>query len=334
MNTQLPDGYAIRPPTDQDLPALAALDAAHTRHAVGTALRTENEIRIEWKAPYFDLETDARIVVSERGEIVGWCEVYDQVPHTRTSSRLRLLPDADGWVAGWLLDWCIERARAGAKKAAPGQPVVLTQGAYEGEDALIERLRSVGFTHARSFLRMRIEMTSPPQPAEWPDGIVARTLVPGEDDRPVVELICDAFRDHWGYVEVPFEEELEEWKQWIHEDEDFDTDLWFLALDNDHEAIVGTCQCYPFSGEDRETGLVDVLGVRQAWRRRGLATAMLLHAFGAFYDRGIRNVELGVDSESPTGAMRLYERAGMHLAWTIHVYELELRAADEVPSER
>jgi mycothiol synthase len=42
-------------------------------------------------------------------------------------------------------------------------------------------------------------------------------------------------------------------------------------------------------------------------------------------------VELGVDSESLTGATRLYERAGMRLVWTNRVYELELRGAAEGP---
>jgi len=39
---------------------------------------------------------------------------------------------------------------------------------------------------------------------------------------------------------------------------------------------------------DAERGLIDVLGVRPAWRRRGIGRALLLHAFGAFSRRGVR----------------------------------------------
>ena len=327
MKPRLPNGHSVRAASADDISELAALDAAHTRRAVGKALRTENEIRVEWKSPTFDPRTDSQVVLSSDGEIVGWCEVYDQAPYVRISSRLRVAPGTDSRIAEWLIDWAVGRAREGAEKASPNVRVVLTQGAYEGDSESVARLEAAGFVHVRSFHRMRIEMAEPPPAPDWPEGIVVRTLVPGQDDRAAVEAMVDVFRDHWGYVETPFEEELEEWKQWIHEDEDFDADLWFLACGASGE-IAGFCQCYPFAGEDRSTGLVDELGVRRAWRRRGLATALLRLAFRAFYERRVPNVELGVDSESLTGATRLYERAGMRLVWTNRVYELELRAAD------
>jgi ribosomal protein S18 acetylase RimI-like enzyme len=331
MFNNLPKGFAARSPTEDDLHALAALDAAHTRQTVGVSLRTENEIRIQWKAPTFDPATDSQVVLSREGVIVGWCEVYDFEPHTRIASRLRLLPGVDERVPRHLVDWAVARARAGAAQAPAGSPTSMTQSAYEGDLAAAARLEATGFRYVRSFLRMRIEMDQPPSAPEWPEGIEVRVLVPGQDDRAAVEAVRDIFQDHWGYVETPLEDDIEEWRQWIHEDEDFDTDLWFLAMDGDE--IAGLCQCYPFSGEDRSTGLVDELGVRRAWRKRGLATALLRHAFRTFYDRGVPNVELGVDAENPTGATRLYERAGMRLVWKSHVYELKLRASDDTATE-
>ena len=38
---------------------------------------------------------------------------------------------------------------------------------------------------------------------------------------------------------------------------------------------------------------------------------------------------LGVDSESPTGATRLYERAGMHVERHFGIYQKTLREGDE-----
>jgi mycothiol synthase len=40
--------------------------------------------------------------------------------------------------------------------------------------------------------------------------------------------------------------------------------------------------------------------------------------------RGVRSVGLGVDAQNPTGATRLYERAGMHVVFEAIVYEKEL----------
>jgi mycothiol synthase len=69
---------------------------------------------------------------------------------------------------------------------------------------------------------------------------------------------------------------------------------------------------------------VAMLGVRPAWRRLGLGQALLLHAFGAFHAGGKRKVFLGVDSENPTGATRLYERVGMHVRLEDIVYAKDL----------
>ena len=324
MNTRLPAGWQSRAAAKTDLPALAMLDVAHTKHAVGRALRTENEIRIEWKSPTFDLQTDSQIVLDPDGQIAGWCEVYDFAPHTRIPSRLRLDPSRDDDIAAtWLIDWAVARARQALAKAPAGASVIHTQGAYQSLPQLIGTLEDAGFSYARSFLRMMIEMSELPPAPSWPDGIVVRPMVAGDDDRAAVAAIRDAFQDHWGHVETPFEEDLEEWKQWIHEDEDFDTDLWFLAMDGDE--IAGFCQCYPVVGDDPKVGLVDELGVRRPWRGRGIASALLQHAFRAFYQRGKPIVELGVDSQSPTGATRLYDKAGMVPVWANNVYEMELK---------
>lgn len=326
MSIELPRGFQPRAATETDIPELAALDAAHTKHAVGSVLRTENVIRIEWKSPTFDPEKDSQIVLNQDGNIIGWCEVYDAAPHTRLRSQLRIDPAlGDEAIAGWLIDWAISRARNSVAKAPDGEQIILTQGSYQTTPQLTALLENAGFSYVRSFLRMKIEITELPVAPNWPDGIIVRPMIAGEDDRAAVAASRDVFQEHWGYIETPFEEDLEEWKQWIHEDEDFDTDLWFLAMDGDE--IVGFCQCYPVVGDDPKVGLVDELGVRKHWRGRGIATALLQHAFRAFYQREKSIVELGVDSQSPTGATRLYEKAGMSVSWINNIYELELRRA-------
>ena len=53
--------------------------------------------------------------------------------------------------------------------------------------------------------------------------------------------------------------------------------------------------------------------MRKPWRRRGLGETLLRAAFRELYLRGRRRVGLGVDAENVTGALRLYERVGMHV---------------------
>ena len=75
---------------------------------------------------------------------------------------------------------------------------------------------------------------------------------------------------------------------------------------------------------------MDVVGVRRPWRGRGLGLALLRHAFGEFFRRGIGRVELSVDAESLTGAPRLYHRAGMRVLQTYILHEKELRPGNDL----
>ena len=72
-------------------------------------------------------------------------------------------------------------------------------------------------------------------------------------------------------------------------------------------------------------GWVGMLGVRRPWRRRGLGELLLRTAFAEFARHGETRVGLGVDAESETGATRLYESAGMTLAFRINVFRKDLR---------
>jgi mycothiol synthase len=75
---------------------------------------------------------------------------------------------------------------------------------------------------------------------------------------------------------------------------------------------------------DAVVGWISILGVRRPGRRRGLGEALLRHAFRELHTRGLRRVGLSVDAESPTGAMRLYERVGMRVAVRSDTWDRQL----------
>jgi ribosomal protein S18 acetylase RimI-like enzyme len=82
-----------------------------------------------------------------------------------------------------------------------------------------------------------------------------------------------------------------------------------------------------YAKRNGDWGWIGMLGVREGWRRRGLGLALLRESFRRFRSTGETTVALGVDVENPTGATRLYERAGMRVLWQADVWEKELRAA-------
>lgn len=143
-----------------------------------------------------------------------------------------------------------------------------------------------------------------------------------EDIQRAYEAIEESMLDHFAHTPRPFEE-------WRHDmvREGFDPALWFFALDGDQVAGVALCRIW---NEETAQGWITQLGVRIPWRKRGLGSALLHHAFSTFFQRGFKRVGLGVDGESLTGAQRLYERAGMHVTMRVGRYEKELRSGREL----
>jgi ribosomal protein S18 acetylase RimI-like enzyme len=118
-----------------------------------------------------------------------------------------------------------------------------------------------------------------------------------------------------------------DWQNRMTNREAFDPSLWFIAWDGDQ--IAGYSLCRYRMG----IGWVGSLGVRRPWRKHGLGMALLLHSFGEFHKRGMNTVGLGVDASNPTGATRLYQKAGMQIAAEYVIYEKEIRPGREISVE-
>jgi GNAT superfamily N-acetyltransferase len=112
--------------------------------------------------------------------------------------------------------------------------------------------------------------------------------------------------------------------------EGFDPTLWFLAMDGPSGEIAGICLCRAQAYNDPNVGWVNILAVRRPWRKRGIGLALLRHAFGELYRRGKNMAGLGVDAENLTGALRLYENAGMHVHRAFDLFEKEVRPGREI----
>jgi mycothiol synthase len=250
------------------------------------------------------------------GRIAGYADLSDDaLEHRRFSVDLRVPPgkDADA-IAAALLDAVEVRSVELATDEASVR--VFLSSADEVGRRLVEQRGYEPFRHS---FRMQIEFDGElPEPV-WPEGVVVRCFVPGQDDVAVYEAQDAAFVDHFEHSRSPYEN----WRGRAF-GESFDPSLWFLAVDGDE--IAGVSLCRAESGAGGELGWVNTLGVRPPWRRRGLGRALLLRSFAELRARGKRGVGLGVDALNPTGAVRLYEGAGMHVARRYDQYEKTLTA--------
>jgi mycothiol synthase len=291
----------------------------------GAAGASVADLRRYWEDPKRDLATDNWVVAGEAGHLVAGAELYEFPPYTEYEYELYVDPTYQGrGIGAHLRDLVEVRCRETMHLAPPGERVYLLTPVWAQDDAGRAVLERDGFRHVRDWSRMEIELSALPTEAQWPDGISVCSMTLGQDERAVWLAVEDAFQDHWGYAPLPFDE----WHYYkIENVAGFDPALYFLAIDEASAEIAGIALCRSESPGDAQSGYVVDLGVRRAWRRRGLALALLQHAFREFYLRGKRRAVLTVDAQSLTGADRVYERAGMSVTLRQLYFEKELRPA-------
>ena len=326
----LPEGFTCRGATIQDLEPAVALFNRWSRAAIGRDEFADlNAVREEWLTPGVDLEEDTRLVFTPEGQLAGYVEVWKTAqPMVHPELWGRVDPDhQDRGIGTWLIQWAEQRARRILPEIPVEQRFAPYVGAYRQVDKAKRLFEDMGYRHIRSFYHMLIQMDAPVPDPNFPAGITLRTFNPETDVEAVYRARTDAFRDHFGFAEPPFEEGLQRFKhRWVNQD--VDSTLMFLAMDGDE--IAGVSLCRPHAFYDTEVGWVGSLGVRREWRKRGLGLALLRHSFQEFYRRGKRKVGLGVDAQNLTGALRLYENAGMHVDQAFDLYEKELRPGIEI----
>ncbi|MGE5377357.1 MAG: GNAT family N-acetyltransferase [Bacteroidota bacterium] len=330
----LPHGFTARGVNLDDAEQALILFNRWSRSIIGRdELNDVQALRNEWNSPGFDSAQDVRVVFSPKGHMVGYVEVWTTMkPPVHPWIWGRIDPEYENMGIGtWLLQWAGQHAIHALPEVPEGLRFAPRVGTYREAEGSRKLFEDLGFHYIRSSYHMLIEMDAPiPEPA-FPEGILLRTFNPETDAEAVYRADADAFRDHFGFVEQPFETGFKRFKHFTIEAEDFDPSLWFLAMDGDQ--IAGFNLCRPHSHDDPQMGWVGELGVRRPWRKQGLGLALLRHSFNEFYRRGKRKVGLGVDAQNLTGALRLYERAGMHVQQAFDQYEKELRPGREISVE-
>lgn len=328
MDASPPDGLRERAPHPDDLEAVLDLIDACDIEDIGMPDYSLADLESDWAHVRFELADDARLLVDAAGRPRAYIAVRQHEPGRRFWGDLYVHPDArDGEAHRWGAAFAESRAAALAESADAS--VFLY--AEDGSD-LAALLADRGYDDVRRMYRMEREFdiapTSDgdlPAPRDLPDGIEIRTF-DRADARRVHAAVEEAFTDEWGFVEQPFEE----WAARKLDHADFDPSTWWVAWDGAEVAGVVLASV----AEGLQGAWISTVGVRRPWRGKGLALALLRTAFRALAARGVASVALGVDSENPTGATRLYERAGMHVATCWVRYERPAGPAPPVSGDR
>lgn len=289
-------------------------------------LPTVDQLRLDYEhTDEFDPRRD--VLLAEIDEIIvaaGWTDV-------RTRDDGRGHHQMEGWVRpAWrrnrlgraLLGWTEARAEEVAR--VDGRPRERVLSAWPDEDQVgaVALYESAGYRIVRFGFMMVRDLTEPIPDRSLPEGLEVRPVDPA-DHRRIWDADVEAFVDHWNHGERT-DADFERW----YASPDLDTSLWQVAWDGDE--VAGSVMPFVFANENVELGIqrgwLEHISVRRAWRRRGLASALIARSLVALREQGLTQAALGVDAENISGALRVYESLGFRRHRTGVSYRKEFTA--------
>jgi len=294
-----------RAPHPEDLDLVAAVYRDYETALTGSVDAARADLEGYLELPDCDRTETALLVDGD--DVVG--SVYVQAEHLGKDVYVDVVvaPDHRRRLA---TEAGVAHAAAAADRivAARGESGWTLRITHPREDeVLAEVLRGHGLEPVRQFFRMQIDSDSPDIPGSMPEPPAGVELVVRDDEatrRAFWALDNEAFLDHWNFTPSPYED----WWEHFSAGNARDPEGWWLATVDGEPA--GFC-ILDESRAELGQGYVSVLGVRRAYRGRGIASWLLRRAFVYYRERGRDATLLGVDAESLTGAVGVYERVGM-----------------------
>ncbi|HLY15286.1 MAG TPA: GNAT family N-acetyltransferase [Candidatus Limnocylindrales bacterium] len=324
VKASLPAGVDARPfePGADDESLVALIHTSHRLDDVDDLPSLESFRSEQAHFDGFDPRRDVLVVEAEGGLRAG-ARITAAIRSGRGSYRF------EGWVApAWrgrgigraLLAWIEERAaEIAAVDGRPGPGILETwiDATQAGAVALFEEH---GYAIGRYGLLMTRDLGAPLEPPALPDGLEIRPVEPAHH-RQIWDADTEAFRDHWNSAERT-EADFEGW----FAEPEINTSLWRVAWDG--AEVAGAVMPSIWPAENRTLGIrrgwLDHVSVRRPWRRRGLASALIVHAMAGLRAAGMTQAALGTDAENLTGAVRVYERLGFERTRTTVNYRKSL----------
>ena len=221
---------------------------------------------------------------------------------------------------GELLDWAEQTAVPLHDERFPGRPLSLSSGCLSRNAGAVALHEQRGYQPVRWFHSMTRDLSAAIPAAIIPAGVEISGYAPERAEHALL-VRNESFRDHWESTETS----TQSWARFLASPA-FRPGLSFLAYQGSEP--LGMLISREHDAYNRATGHRDLhialVGTRAAGRKRGIATALLMTAMSAARAEGYDQASLGVDADSLTGAVRLYELAGFTVALTWTAYRKQL----------
>lgn len=299
----------FRPLGDSDYDALADLfnEASIVDHRAQQ--QVGKEIREDFESLPISLDSDT-LAVWDGEQLVGAVYSYYLPSDVREERCYVMGTVRPAWrgrgIGRQLMEWGLARAEAVLNASAVQIPKFIRIEVAEANESTKRLLTRAGLQPIRYFADLHRPLHDVPSPTATTTTtgvrIVPWELARNEEARLVKNEI---FQDHWGSTPMT----TEWWESWTL---GFGAriDLSFFAI-NDDDEIVAYLLTHRFDNDDALLGAkyawIHNIGTLKAWRGRGIASGLITTALRAYAAEELDMAALNVDSDSPTGAYRVYE---------------------------
>jgi len=315
MNPGLPappslPAHTWRPVRPEDAAALFQLELDCAPFDGGTSITTVAEQKAKLEEAGDKLATDTLCAVDSAGRLAAaaWVTCDDGFAHEyRAFLDGKVHPKYRGRGLGsFILQWVEARARQILSERKNDRPAVLRFDFYDRSDDALELFEQHGYRFAFAEDEMRHELSLPMQAVHLPDGLSVATWTSQRATR-FFDVYEDAFRERPGFPN--WDEDI--WRQAFTGGAGFRPDLSLLLLQGREAVGYALCHVEVEGAEDSaDVGWIVQMGVRPAWRRRGLGSALLREVMRRFQADGLRWAALEVNTDNEA-ALLLYQRLGL-----------------------
>lgn len=319
----------MRPLTMDDIPAMVeVVNRGNVADGIPQVVAAD-ELVEDLSGDAYDLARRSQAAVAADGTLVGFSTVEhtpaaelgfdEQTCHVDGSVDPRWRRQGIGTS---LLGWSVECSTGVLRAADDDLPKRIRFGVHEAVPDIATIAGRAGFVPVRWFEDLVRSLDGElPAPTEV-DGLRIERWPIGRDEE-LREVKNEAFRDHWGSSRST----AQEWQVQLH-GHTGRPGLSFVAYDEASGAPVALLVTARFPDDDAVLGRVDgwvqTLATLRPWRGRGVGSTLIAHALRAYVDEGFTHASIGVDSENPSGAARLYRNLGFELDRRAVVFQLEL----------
>lgn len=289
--------YTVRNYRPSDYDNYVKFKTAAAKLPSGGESRTPEAIREILHRPGYCPEQDLLVAIAS-GEIIGATEIVPELASDRVILNYFILPEHGG--QGLEEPLFNQAVRRGKELGAKAARVNVRQENTAAQRLLLE----LGFRKVKRYLELKLSLAGVEIPDTAAGTYSVEHLQPGDEEK-LAQLQNRSFADNWEYNPNTAEEITESLEQSRSLPED-------VLLIYDAGKPVGYCWTKiegVTGGKEEITGRIHMLGVDRDYRNRGLGRMALFGGLSYLESRGVRIVELTVDSANAS-ALTLYRSAG------------------------